>query len=187
MDAALRTAGTTADWFPDPAANCHMNLELNYHLGAEGIISTGRIQDPEGAKHLVISYQTAAGVIAAISKHKFSIMTYKDALTGKLKVDENMTTGDLRNPSTGTENLLIYSANMHPRSALNPTNCTAKSSPMDRANWIASMLTQMDKFPNTKTRIQYAHAHMDVDMDTSRQTGHGNAGIHTDGAAENQY
>jgi hypothetical protein len=152
MDAALRTAGTTTDLFPDPAAKCQMNLELNYHLGAEGVMSSGRIQDPEGAKHLVISYRTAAGAIAIISKQKFPIMTYKDALTGKLKVDENMTAGDLRNPSTGTKKLLIYSANMHPRSALNPANCTAKSSPRDRANWIASMLTQLDKFPDTESR-----------------------------------
>jgi hypothetical protein len=111
-----------------------MNLELNYHLGAEGVMSTGRIHDPEGAKHLVISYQAAAGAISIISRHKFPIMTYKDALTGKLKVDENRTAGDLRNPSTGTTKLLIYSANMHLRSALNPTKCTTKSSPRDRAN-----------------------------------------------------
>ena len=97
-------------------------------------MSTRRIHDPEGAKHLVISYQTAAGAIAAIIRHKFPIMTYKDALTGKLKVDENMTAGDLRNPSTGTKKLLIYSANMHQRIALNPANCTTKSSPGDTAN-----------------------------------------------------
>ena len=106
MDATLRAAGIAADWFPDPTTTCQMNLELNYHLGAEGVMSTGRIQDPEGAKHLVISYQTAAGAIATISMHKFPIMTYKDALTGKLKVDENMRAGGLRNPSEGTKKLL---------------------------------------------------------------------------------
>ena len=58
-------------------------------------MSLGRIHDPEGAKYLVISYQTAAGLIAAIGRQKFPIMTYKDALTGKLKFDENMTAGDL--------------------------------------------------------------------------------------------
>ena len=134
MNEALRAAGTTTDWFPDPTTNCQRNLELTYHLGAEGVMSTRRIHDPEGAKHLVISYQTATGAIATISRHKFPIMTYKDALTGKLKVDEIMKVGDLRNPSEGTKKLLIYSANMHPRNALNPANCTAKSSPRDRAN-----------------------------------------------------
>ena len=49
------------------------------------------------------------------------------------------------------------------------------------------MLTQLDKFLDTKTEIQYAQAHMDVDMDTAGQTGHGNACIHTDGAAETPH
>ena len=54
-----------------------------------------RIHDPEGANHLVISYQTAAGAIATINRHIFPLMTYKDALTCKLKVDEKMTAEDL--------------------------------------------------------------------------------------------
>jgi hypothetical protein len=55
-------------------------------------MSPGRIQDPEGAKHLVISYQTAAGAIATISRHRFPMMTYKEALTCRLKVEEKVTT-----------------------------------------------------------------------------------------------
>lgn len=81
---------------------------------------SGRIQDPEGAKHIVISHQTAAGAIATMSRHKFPLMTYKDALTGKLKVDYKMTAGYLRNPAEGSNNLMIYSVNMHPRNVLNP-------------------------------------------------------------------
>ena len=80
-------------------------------------------------------------------------MTYKDALTGKLKANEKMTAGDLRNLSEWSKKLLIYSANMHPRSILNPSNCTVKSSPRDRATWIATMLPKLDKFPDTETRI----------------------------------
>ena len=82
-------------------------------------MSPGHIQNPEGAKHLVISYQTAAGAIATISRHRFPLMTYKDVLTCKLKVEEKMTAGYLRNPMEGSKKLLIYSANMHPRSILN--------------------------------------------------------------------
>ena len=100
----------------------------------------GRIQDPEDAKHLVISYQTAAGAIASMSRHIFPLMTYKDALTRRFKVDGKTTAGDLRNPAEGSKKLLIYSTNMHPRSILHPTNCTAKSRPMDRATCIATML-----------------------------------------------
>ena len=77
-------------------------------------------------------------------------MSYKDALTDKLMVDEKMIAEDLRNPAEGSKKLPIYSANMHPRNILHPTNCTAKSSPRDRVTWIATMLPQLDKFPDTE-------------------------------------
>jgi hypothetical protein len=61
LDVALRTANTTADWFPDNPIDCEQDLALNSHLGAEGAMSPRRVQDPEGAKTLVVSYKTAAG------------------------------------------------------------------------------------------------------------------------------
>ncbi len=64
LDAALRAAGTTAYLIPYPDALCQKNINLNYHLGAEGVMSPGRIQDTKGAKHLVISYHTTAGSVA---------------------------------------------------------------------------------------------------------------------------
>ena len=111
----------------------------------------------------MISYQAVAGAIATTSMHRCPLMAYKDALTGRLKVEEKMTTRYLRSPMEGSKKLLIYSANMHPRSILNPSNCTTNSSPMYRATWIANMLPQLDKFPDTETGTEYAQAHMDVD------------------------
>ena len=75
LDASLRVSGTRKDWFPHPDAPCQKNLEINHHLGAEGVMSHGRIQDPKGAKHLVISYRTAAGVVAVIVRSMFPLMT----------------------------------------------------------------------------------------------------------------
>ena len=74
---------------------------------------------------------------------------------------------------------------MHTRNALNPANCLAKSSPRDIANWIASMLTQLDKFSDTETWIHHAPEHMDVDhTDAAGRNGPAeNAGTHTEGAA----
>ena len=80
-------------------------------------------------------------------------MTYKDALIGRLKVDEKMTVGELRNPTKGSEKLLFYAANRHLRIILNPPSCTAKSSPRDRATWIATMLPHLDQFLDTETGI----------------------------------
>lgn len=56
LDAALKASVTATDWFTNPNVNCQKNLELNYHLGAERVMSLGRIHDPEGANHLVNSY-----------------------------------------------------------------------------------------------------------------------------------
>lgn len=99
-----------------------------------------------------------------------------------------MTAGDLRNPAEGSKKQLIYSANMHPRSVLNASKCTTKSSPRERATWIATVLPQLDKFPDTETGIRYAQVHMDVDfMDTKGQNGPAeNADTRAEGAAEHQ-
>jgi hypothetical protein len=127
-------------------------------------MSLGRIQDPKGAKHLVISYQNATGVIATILRNRFPLMTYKNALTCRLKVDEKMNARDLRQPSEGSKKLLIYAADMHPRSIFSPTTCIAKSSPRERAALIATTLPQMDNYPDTEIMQTYTEqAHMDID------------------------
>ena len=59
-------------------------------------------------KHLVISYQTAAGAAGAIIRGRFPLMTYKDALTCRLKVEERMTAGDMRQPAEVSKKMLIY-------------------------------------------------------------------------------
>ena len=82
---------------------------------------------------MVIYYQTTSGAFATIIKHKFPLMTYKDALTGRLKVDEKMTVRDLKQPKKGSKKLLIYAANMQPHNILSPTTCTSEASPRDKA------------------------------------------------------
>ena len=93
---------------------------------------------------MVISYQSATGVATTIIKGRFPLMTYTDVFTCKLRVEERITAGDLRNPAEGSKKLLIYSVNIHPRNTLNPANCTTKSSPKERAGWIAAILMQLD-------------------------------------------
>jgi hypothetical protein len=51
-------------------------------------MSPSLIKNPEGANHLVISYHTSVGAVAIIIRNMSPLMTYKDALTDKLKVDE---------------------------------------------------------------------------------------------------
>ena len=70
---------------------------------------------------MVISYQTAAGATATVMRGRFPLMTYKDALTSRLKVEEQMTVGVMRQPAEGSKKMLIYSASIHPKCVINPS------------------------------------------------------------------
>ena len=58
LDIALRESGTYLDWFPDreDRNTWTQDMRLNTHLGAGGAMSTGRIQDPKGAKTVILSF-----------------------------------------------------------------------------------------------------------------------------------
>jgi hypothetical protein len=71
IDVALRTASIEADMFPDNSMDCEQDLALNAHLGAEEAVSPRRVQDPEGAKNLVLTYTTTAGATSAMIKRGF--------------------------------------------------------------------------------------------------------------------
>ena len=70
-----------------------MNLDLNKHLGAEGAMSPGRVQDPEGAMIIVLSYNTTAGAFATVVKHMFLLTCYTEEHTGRLRLDAALTSG----------------------------------------------------------------------------------------------
>jgi hypothetical protein len=97
-----------------------------------------------------------------------------------------MTSGYLRHPLEERKKLLIYAANIHPRSILSPTTCTAKSSLRYGAAWIFTILPQLDNYLDTEIVQTYTErAHIDVD-----EAGVGRAprpadttGFNTEGAA----
>jgi hypothetical protein len=67
------------------------DIRLDFRHGAEGIMTTGRIHDPEGAKTIVILFKSAAGAILAIQRHTFKIVRFNDS--GRLRVNPNATAG----------------------------------------------------------------------------------------------
>ena len=77
MENTPREAGTQREWYPDKY-NCDQDLSLHDHLGAGGAMSTGRVQDPEGAKTIIHSYKTATGAVAAIHRQNFKIVCFTD-------------------------------------------------------------------------------------------------------------
>ena len=54
-------------------------------------MSTGRVQVPEGAKTIILSYKTAARAVAAIHMQNFKIVYFTDTHTGRLRVDKHAT------------------------------------------------------------------------------------------------
>ena len=88
IDAALCLAEAEDEWFPAGKPECAHTLELNLHIGAEGAMSPGRVQDMEEAKTVVINFNKTTGAVAIVIKRKFLITClYTEAETGRLLLD----------------------------------------------------------------------------------------------------
>ena len=79
--------------FPVNPGECGLSLDLNKHLGAEGAMSPGRVQDHEVAKTIVLSYKAAAGSVAPMAKHMFMLTCYIEEHTGRMRLDATLTSG----------------------------------------------------------------------------------------------
>jgi hypothetical protein len=100
----------------------------SHRIGARGAMSTGRVQDPEGAKTIILSYKTAAGAAATIHRQNLKIVCFIDTPIGKFRVDKQATAGEKQDPSMqGRRMVLIYRINMHSELSLNPAQCTQRS------------------------------------------------------------
>jgi hypothetical protein len=56
-------------------------------------MTPGRAHNPEGAKHIVVSYKAADGAILAVARHMYKIVCYADSVSGRLQVDQAATVG----------------------------------------------------------------------------------------------
>ena len=80
-----------------------------------------RIQDPEGAKTMVIYIKTTAGAILAAQRQTYKIVCFRDAISGRLKVDQDATARGKQNPALqGMQVLLIYKTRIHTEATLDP-------------------------------------------------------------------
>ena len=104
-------------------------------------MSTGRIQDPEGAKRVILSFKTATRATLAISRHNIKLVCFADLTTGRLRVDAYTTSGGKQdNIAHGRRMVLIYRTNMHPESKLNPEQCTKKVDRNAKKRWLITTL-----------------------------------------------
>ena len=78
-------------------------------------MTPGIIQDPEGAKTIVVSFKTTAEAITTILRQTLRFVCYSDTNNGRLKIDMATTIGGKHNPSLlGQRVMLIYKTHMHP-------------------------------------------------------------------------
>jgi hypothetical protein len=123
---------------------------MNKHLGAEGAMSPGRVQGPEGAKTIVLSYKTTAGAVASVIKHKLLLTCYTNEHTGRRRLDAALTSGKTARAQHGAKKKLIYDAIPHSLSDLNPAKCGMRATTRDRQQWAANMLKRFEQLPDVE-------------------------------------
>ncbi len=155
------------DWYPEKHY-CEQDLSINTHLGAAGAMSTGRVQDPEGAKTIILSFKTAAGAVAAIQRQTLKIVCFTDTNPCRLMVDILATLGGKQDGSKqGKRMILIYKSNMHSTSSMNPTQCTQRTDRNARQKWLITTLRQLEQYQPTTDPP--THFNSDADMGDQEQ------------------
>ena len=139
----------------------------------------GRVQDPEGAKVITISFNTATGAVATIIKCMFLITYYTEADTGRLRLDAALTTGDTSEARKGDKKILIYDNIMHPLNSLEPSKCGTSITARDRATWAVNTLKLLEQTDGRRRRTKrgYGHQRRSNSPDTyrsNRSERHGN-------------
>ena len=94
LEKILQAEGVTKEWFPEHNGQCTYNMRINSHLGARRVMTLERIQDPKGAKTVIISFKTTSRAMATIHRQTDKIVCFKDALGGRLRVDDAVSAGE---------------------------------------------------------------------------------------------
>ena len=77
---------------------------------------------------MVIFFKATPGAILAVQRQTYRIVCFRDATSGRLKVDLDATAGGKQNPTLqGSRVIQIYKTYMHTESSLDPERCAFKS------------------------------------------------------------
>jgi hypothetical protein len=66
LEHIFQAEGATKEWFPELHGQCTRDMRINSYLGAGGVMTPGRIQDPEGANTVIISFKTSVDFVRRI-------------------------------------------------------------------------------------------------------------------------
>jgi hypothetical protein len=110
-------------------------------------MTSGRIQDPEGAKTIVVSFKTVAGTITSIQRQTLRIVCFSDKDNGRVRIDMASIVGGKHSPSLkGRRLMLIYKTYMQPEASMNPEQCTSKSNVRAMNNWLMAHIKSIDRY-----------------------------------------
>jgi hypothetical protein len=102
-------------------------------------MNPGRIQDPEGAKTVIISFKRAVEGVAAIHRQTCEIVRFKNTSRGRLRVDEATTKRGKWGPAKhDRRSILIYKPHMYTEASLDPERCIIKTDQQARNKWVAN-------------------------------------------------
>ena len=126
---------------------------------------------------MIIAFKTTAGAVAAIQKHTYKIVCFKDAAGGRLRVDAAATTGGKQDPSKqGLRSILIYKYHVYKAASLYPERCSHKTYQQARNLWVANQLRQFrhnEDFSNPDIHTQEEYMEEDINMgDTDQDNPH---------------
>ena len=76
----------------------------------------------------MVSFKTAAGAILAVHRHTYKIVSLRDIISGRLRVDTAATIGGKQDMhKQGRRVLSIYKAHMYNEATLDPERCSCNS------------------------------------------------------------
>jgi len=174
LEKILQGEGATKDWFPEQYGPCARDMRINSHLGSVGIMTPGRIQDPKGAKTVIISFKTTTGAIAAIHMQTYKIVCFRDSTAGRLRVDVAATAGGNQDSSKqGLRSILIYKSHMYTEASLDTKRCSHKSDQKTRNLWVANQIRQLGHYEDVSSpTIHTQEEYMEEDTNMG-ETGQG--------------
>jgi len=100
----------------------------------------------EDTSHL---YKIATGAVLVVHRQIFKIICFANPIACKLGVDSDAKSRGKQNPAQqGRRVLLIYMTGLHAKSTLDPEQCSAKTDPRTRIDWLIITIKQLNHYPD---------------------------------------
>ena len=90
---------------------------------------------------MIISFKTSSGAVTTIHKQTYTIVCFKDATRGRLRVNAAATTCGKQDPrKQGLPSILLYKSHMYTEAYFDPERCNHKSDQKAMNMWVANQI-----------------------------------------------